>query len=155
VRDATGVELDAFHAEWQAELVRDRSVPEVAALLGRVSPRPTATFTIAPREGSLRTLVFDVTVPWARTEGVVITVLTRVLAPFDTIVEAPDLRRDQFVLGPAADGPAPSGAPATRHIELTGRVSAGDRILAIVEVEDPASGLGAPTRLLAERRVVE
>lgn len=154
MRDATGVELDALHAEWQADLVRDRSAPEVAALLGRVSPRPTATFTVAAREGSLRTLVFDVTVPWARTEGVVITVLTRVLAPFDTIVEAPDLRRDQFVLA-APTGQAPPGAPVTRHIELTGRVSAGDRILAIVEVEDPASGLGAPTRLLAERRVVE
>jgi hypothetical protein len=85
---------------------------------------------------------------------VVITVLTRVLAPFDTIVEAPDLRRDQFVLA-APTEQAPPGAPVTRHIELTGRVSAGDRILAIVEVEDPASGLGAPTRLLAERRVVE
>jgi hypothetical protein len=151
LRDATGVEIEALHQEWQADLARDRSHPEVAALLGRVSPRPSATFTITPREGSLRTLVFDVSVPWARTEGVVITVLTRVLLPFDTIVEAPDLRRDQFVLDAA---PSP-GATVTRHIELTGRVSAGDRILAIVEVEDPTSGLGAPTRLLAQRRVVE
>jgi hypothetical protein len=159
LRDATGVELDGLHAEWQADLVRDRSAPEVATLLGRVSPRPTATFTIAAREGSLRTLVFDVTVPWARTEGVIVTVLTRVLAPFDTRVEAPDLRRDQFVLeagaGTSVGGGASAGAPVTRHIELTGRVSAGDRILVLVEVEDPASGLGAPTRILAERRVVE
>jgi hypothetical protein len=150
LRYATGVELDALHAEWQADLVRDRSAPEVAALLGRVSPRPTATFTIAARQGNLRTLVVDVTVPWARTEGVVITVLTRVLAPFDTIIEAPDLRRDQFVLEP----PLLHGVPR-RVIELVGRVSAGDRILLIVEVEDTLSGLGAPTRLLAERRVVE
>lgn len=149
-REATGLEVDAFHAEWQADLVRDRGAPEVAELLGRVSPRPTALFSVLAREGSLRTLVFDVTVPWARTEGVVITVLTRVLAPFDAIVEAADLRRDQFV--PEA---GPTGTPSTRHIELTGRVSAGDRVLAIVEVEDPTGGLGAPTRVLAQRRVVE
>ncbi len=143
---STQIDEATLHREWQADLVRDRASPEVAALLGRVSPRPTATFTIAAREGTLRTLVVDVTVPWADTDGVVVGVLTETLLPFDTVVEEFDLRRDRFVLGPNE---------RSRHIELTGRVSAGDRILLLVEVEDPRSGLTAPTRILAERRVVE
>lgn len=143
---STQIDEPTLHREWQADLARDRVSPEVAALLGRVSPRPTATFTIAAREGSLRTLVVDVTVPWTDTDGVVVGVLTNTLLPFDTVVEEFDLRRDRFVLGPGEH---------TRHIELGGRVSAGGRILLLVEVEDPRSGLGAPTRILAERRVVE
>lgn len=143
---STQIDEATLHREWHADLVRDRASPEVVALLGRVSPRPTATFTIAAREGGLRTLVVDVTVPWSDTDGVVVGVLTETLLPFDTLVDESDLRRDRFVL---------AAGEHTRHIELTGRVSAGDRVLLIVEVEDPRSGLTAPTRILAERRVVE
>ena len=143
---STTIDEATLHREWQADLVRDRASPEVAALLGRVAPRPTATLAITTPRGSLRTLVVEVTVPWADTDGVVVGVLTHTLLPFDTIVEESDLRRDRFVL---------RAGEHTRRIELTGRVSAGDRILVIVEVEDPSSGLTAPTRLFAERRVVE
>jgi len=145
VREAARIHDVSFHHQWQDDLVRDRDGPEVRALLGRVSPRPTATLTIVEGAASQRVLAIDVQVPWARTEGVVVSVLTETLPPFDTIVEPWDLRRDQFVLG--ASEPA-------RHIELTGRISRGDRVLVIVDVEDPRSGLGAPTRLLAERREV-
>jgi hypothetical protein len=143
---STGIDEPTLHREWQADVARDRVSPEVATLLGRVSPRPSATFSIAAREGSLRTLVLDVTVPWARTEGVVVSVLTHTLLPFDTLVDPADLRRDQYVLH--AD-------EHSRHLELTGRVSVGDRLLVAVDVEDPESGLGAPTRVLVTRRVVE
>ena len=143
---STGIDEAALHAAWQADLVADRAHPEVASLLGRVSPRPSATLAIVPLQGSLRALAIDVEVPWTHTDGVVVGVLTHQLLPYDTRVDEADLRRDRFVL---RDG------EHARHLELTGRVSPGDRILVEVEVEDPRSGLGAATRVLSERRVVE
>lgn len=145
LREAASVDEETLHREWGADLARDRESADVRTLLGRVSPRPSATLAITEGAASQRILALDVRVPWARTDGVVVSVLTKTLPPFDTLIEPWDLRRDQFVLR--------EGEPA-RLIELSGRVSRGDRVLVIVDVEDPRSGIGAPTRVLAERREV-
>lgn len=142
----TGIDEPGLLREWSADLARDRVASDVSPLLARVSPRPTATLSIEPRGPSLRVLVIDVVVPWPDTEGVVVSVLTEPLEPFDTLVDEADVRRDQFVL---------RAGESSRRIELTGRVSAGGRILVGVDVEDPRSGVGAPVRVLSSRRVVE
>jgi hypothetical protein len=142
---ATSVDEAALFSAWQAELEADRARPEIAALLGRVSPRPSARLAIESREGSQRVIALEVEVPWAVTAGVTITVHTQSLPPFDRVVEPWEPRRDTFVL--AED-------ERTRRIELTGRVARGDRVLVMVDVEDPEGGFGAPTRVLAARRDV-
>ncbi|GAB4194954.1 MAG: hypothetical protein OHK0013_00620 [Sandaracinaceae bacterium] len=142
---STSVDEATLHSAWRADLEADRAQPEIAALLGRVSPRPSARLAILPREGSQRVIAVDVEVPWARTDGVTITVQTQSLPPFDRVVEPWEPRRDTFVLGPGE---------RTRRIELTGRVARGDRVLVLVDVEDPERGVGAPTRVLATRRDV-
>lgn len=145
LRAIAGVEPEAFHRAWDADLAADRARSEIAAWLERVSPRPTARLDVVTAEASQRTLVIDIEVPWRRTEGVVVGVLTKALLPFDTVVEPWELRRDRFVLGPNEH---------TRRIELAGRVSRGERWLVVVEVEDPREGPGAPVRVLAERREI-
>jgi hypothetical protein len=145
LHEAAGIDEVALFRSWREDLAADRAARPVSALLGRASPRPSARVEIEPREGSQRVITVDVEVPWADTEGVVVTVLTEALAPFDRVVEPWEPRRDDFVLGPGEHA---------RRIELTGRVARGDRVLVLVDVEDAEGGIGAPTRVAATRRDV-
>lgn len=144
----TTVSEEALVEALGAALTRDAHAPEVEAILASVTPWPDATLALTSPspESPYRTLAIDVRVPWASREGAVVTVLERALDPFDVLVEPWQPRRDQFVLG-ASD--------ATRHLELTGRVSRGDRVLVWVDVTPASDALTAPVRVLAERRDVQ
>lgn len=139
-REAVGVDLESFLEEWNRELTRLGSLPEVGAALDEI-PRATATLSVERGQGSIRALAYRVNFSGEPPEGTRISLLHQALSPFDD----PIVRRELLVEEHAVTS-------RTAAHRLLGRYGPGSRVFVAVEVDSPT--LDCPLRLAAERREV-
>ncbi|MCB9596220.1 MAG: ABC transporter permease subunit [Sandaracinaceae bacterium] len=121
----------AFEARWAASLRTASSGV----------PRATASLSIEPEEGLLRSVRWGVRFRGAPPPDAFCALLHAPLGPFDEVVTPSDLSREEV---PCAE----LGEAGSR---LVGRYSAADRVLLAIELEVPAGRV----RLLAERRELD
>ena len=148
LEDVASTDFAALVTAYREDAQTTRSRADVQALAGRIWPLPTVTNLAFESEGeSQRNIVIDLALeaPWRDAEGVTVTVLTRLLGPFDEVVHPWETRRDVTVL---------TRGETTRQLVIRGQAARGNRLLIQVEIENPSAGLSAPIRLFSERRLV-
>lgn len=148
LQEVASTDLPSLLTAWRTDAQRARARSDVQALAGGIWPIPTITHVAFEPEGeSQRNIVIDLALesPWRDAEGVTVTVLTRVLGPFDELVRPWEMRRDVTVL---------TRGEGTRQLVIRGQAARGNRLLIQVDIENPSAGLSAPIRLFSERRLV-
>lgn len=148
VQEVAGADLQALVDAWRVDAQATRARADVQALAGALWPVPAVTQLSFQSEGdSQRNIAIDLAVdaPWRDAEGVTVTVHTRLLGPLDELVRPWETRRDVTVL---------TRGEATRHIVIRGQAARGNRVLVMVDIENPEGGLTAPIRIFSERRLV-
>lgn len=148
VEEVAGMDLGGLVAAWRTDAQTTRTRADVQALTGPIWPLPQVTQLLFESEGSQRNILIDLAVPspWRDAEGATVTVHTRVLGPLDELVRPWETAREVTVL---------TQGEATRRIVIRGQAARGNRVLIMVDVENPSAGLSSPIRLFSERRLVQ
>jgi len=137
ILEATTLDPIALARAWNDTLRAIRARPEVAAITSAL-PSAEATVTIERDASGIVSVVTRATIS-PHTSGLTLSVRHLALGPFDRIVEDYAMPRETVLV--PHDGHA--------EVRLTGRYTAGDRVLIRVDLEGTA--LDTPMRLAATR----